>query len=251
MDHFVDNPFSSQVLGGQSTLASNWIQPDTRIGYLLREVQIYVTDIEYRTCLFSTQDGRASLWTSSDLKYGYQQVRNDYNFINFCAFQGVSITRYFSIIINHTGSGGNLFSDESSRSWNCQWSDEEWWLVTFCLWQCFEYLPDIKLLFLGLIFLIRPLLLSVDGVSIISKIWALNKTWRDSFWVFRWPCSFTWYLPRQTNKVPYLGPKCLVGPKKFPIQGGQWVSIIDHWNRILNSLAKMSNWACMFWSRNV
>ena len=207
----MDNPFSSQVLGGQSTLASNWIQPDTRIGYLLREVQIYITDIEYRTCLFSTQDGRASLWTSSDLKYGYQQVRT----ITISLISLLSRGLYYSLF---------------------QYNHQSHWV-----WR--------KVL--GLIFLVRPLLLSVAGVSIISKIWALNKTWRDSFWVFSCPCSFTWYLPRQTNKVPYLGPKCLVGPKKFPIQGGQWVSIIDHWNRILNSLAKMSNWACMFWSRNV
>ena len=29
-----------------------------------------------------------------------------------------------------------LFSDESLRSWNCQGSDKEWWLVTFRLWRC-------------------------------------------------------------------------------------------------------------------
>ena len=30
-----------------------------------------------------------------------------------------------------------LFSDESLRSWNCQRSVKEWWLVTFRLWRCF------------------------------------------------------------------------------------------------------------------
>ena len=58
------------------------IQPDIRIDYdFLREVEIYVPDIEYRTCFYSSQDIGESWWPSKccewtfGLKPGYQQVR--------------------------------------------------------------------------------------------------------------------------------------------------------------------------------
>ena len=58
------------------------IQPDIRIDYdFLREVEIYVPDIEYRTCFCSSQDIGESWWPSKccewtfGLKPGYQQVR--------------------------------------------------------------------------------------------------------------------------------------------------------------------------------
>ena len=58
------------------------IQPDIRIDYdFLREVEIYVPDIEYRTCFYSSQESGETWWPSKchewtfGLKPGYQQVR--------------------------------------------------------------------------------------------------------------------------------------------------------------------------------
>ena len=65
------------------------IQPDIRIDEdFLREVEIYVPDIEYRTCFYSSQDSGEPWWPSKyykwtfDLKSGYQQVREVLKIIN-------------------------------------------------------------------------------------------------------------------------------------------------------------------------
>ena len=65
------------------------IQPDIRIDQdFLREVEIYVPDIEYRTCFYSSQDSGEPWWPSKyykctfGLKSGYQQVREVLKIIN-------------------------------------------------------------------------------------------------------------------------------------------------------------------------
>ena len=77
-----------EMIKVQTTL-SPWVGVGIDYNFL-REVEIYVTDIEYRTCFFSSQDSGKSWWPSkcykwtSGLKSGYQQVREVFNFISVC-----------------------------------------------------------------------------------------------------------------------------------------------------------------------
>ena len=71
------------------TILGPWVGVEIDYNFL-REVKIYVIDIEYRTCFFSLQDSGESWWPSKcdkwtfGLKSGYQQVREVYNFISVC-----------------------------------------------------------------------------------------------------------------------------------------------------------------------
>ena len=73
----------SQVLGEESPLDEGEASNSTRQGLTmtLREVEIYIPNVEYRTCFYSSQESGETWWPSKchewtfGLKSGYQQVR--------------------------------------------------------------------------------------------------------------------------------------------------------------------------------